>query len=128
MKGSQIDIQTVKDYLSEKHEKIKTLKIKERDEIISTFMKLSNLWGKYGVERVYLYGSVAELSFHKYSDIDIALEPFIDFETLLKLYSEINRYFKKEVDIRLLSELPFSEKIRKEGIILYERKNSSLKK
>lgn len=128
MKGCKIDIQSVKNYLLEKNERKLALKRKERDEILSMVRRLSKLWEKYGVERVYLYGSMVELSFNKYSDVDIAVEPDIDFEAILKLYSEINRYFKREVDIRLLSELPFREKIRKEGILIYERKHCSFKK
>ncbi|ACI20645.1 nucleotidyltransferase family protein [Thermodesulfovibrio yellowstonii] len=126
MKGCKIDIQSVKNYLLEKNEKKLAIKTKERDEILSMIRRLSKLWEKYGVERVYLYGSMVEFSFNKYSDIDIAVEPDLDFENLLKLYSEINRYSKREVDIRLLSELPFREKIRKEGILVYERKHSCI--
>jgi predicted nucleotidyltransferase len=128
MKSTKIDTQLVKNYLLEKHQKKIALKEKERDEILSTLRELSQLWEKYELERVYLYGSMVELSFNKHSDIDIAVEPDLDFENLLKLYTEINRYFKREVDIRLLSEIPFKEKIRKEGILIYERKHCSFKK
>lgn len=128
MKSTKIDTQLVKNYLLEKHKKKLALKEKERDEILLTLRELSQLWEKYELERVYLYGSMVELSFNKLSDIDIAVEPNLDFETLLRLYYEINRYFKREVEIRLISEIPFSEKIKKEGIILYERTHCYFKK
>lgn len=128
MKRTKGYIDLAKNYLLEKHKKKIAIKEKERDEIISILSDLSQIWEKYEIERVYLYGSVAELSFNNYSDIDIAIEPNLDFEILLRLYCEINRYFKREVDIRLLSKLPFSEKIKREGIVLYEGTNCYFKK
>lgn len=66
----------------------------EADEVISKLKDLKEIWHKYNINRVYLHGSFADLTFNKYSDIDIAIEAHIDFETLLKLYCEINRYFE----------------------------------
>lgn len=128
MLRSQIDIEKIKANLLKKHEQIIIEKQQEKAQVILKLGALTDLWQKYGIDRVYLYGSFVDLTFHKYSDIDIAIEPAIDFEDLLKLYSEINKQIKREVDIRNLSELSFAEKIKNEGILIYERKNSCLKK
>lgn len=122
-----LTIEKIKTYLSAKEKKRQIEKKRERTLVLSKLKKL-NIWQKYGLEKVYLYGGFANCKFHKYSDIDIAIEPDINFESLLKLYCEINKYFKREIDIRLLSELPFEEKIKTEGLIIYERKSSYSKK
>ena len=72
-----------------------------------------------------MYSSFTEMTFYDYSDV--AVEPKIPFEDLLHLYSEINNSLQREVDIRLLNELPFSQKIKKKGIVIYERKIFILK-
>lgn len=124
----QLDIKQVKAYLLKKHEQKLIEKEKERTEIIAKLTGLTQIWQKYEIDRVYLHGSSTDLTFNKYSDIDIAIEPDIDFEALLKLYCEINRHFEREVDIRLLNEIPFKDKIKNRGILIYERKNRSSNK
>lgn len=121
---AEIILNKVKDYLLQKEESQTSLKKKERESIILDLKSLATLWEKYNLNRVYLYGSFCDLTFAKHSDIDLAIEPEIDFEDQLRLYSDINRYIKRPVDVRLLKELPFSDKIQREGIILYERENS----
>lgn len=121
---ADIIINKVKKYLFEKEKLESALKQKERKDIILKLRTLSMVWKKYKLEKVYLYGSFTDMNFHKYSDIDIAIEPEIDFEKQLRLYCEINRHIKREVDVRLLKELPFAAKVEKEGIIVYERENN----
>lgn len=116
-------IAKVKKYLKEREDVNKSIKQKERQEVISSLKDLGNIWGKYGVERVYLYGSFSDMSFRKSSDVDVAIEPSIKFDELLKIYAEVNSHIKREVDVRLLAEIPFAEKIRKEGVVIYEGKN-----
>lgn len=119
----EIAITKVKKYLKEREDVNKNFKQRERQEIISSLKDLDNIWRKYGAGRVYLYGSFADMSFHKSSDIDVAIEPSIKFDELLKIYAEVNSHIKREVDVRLLEEIPFAEKIRKEGVVIYEGKN-----
>ena len=119
-----LQIENVKKYLVEKEERENLLRQKERERIISGLKALGSVWDKHRVRRVYLYGSFTDMTFHKYSDIDIAIEPDIPFDELLSLFSEVNKYIGREVDVRLLSELPFSETVRRSGFIVYERKNS----
>lgn len=124
---AEVIINNVKDYLLKREKSKASLKQGEKNQIVSDIKSLTLLWEEYKLDRVYVYGSVADLTFHKGSDIDLAIEPEIRFEDLLKLYSEINRHFKREVDVRLLKE-PFSEKIKREGVVAYERENSHTEK
>jgi len=128
MLKNTLNIDKIRAYLLKKEENSRALKQKEQKEIIINFKKLNEIWEKYGIEKVYLYGSFADLSFNRNSDIDIAIEPDIGFESLLKLYSEINRYFKREVDIRALNDLPFIDKVKSKGVLIYVRKNRNIKK
>lgn len=119
----EVVITKVKKYLKEREDVNKNIKQKDREEVIASLRGLDDIWKKYGVERAYLYGSFADMSFHKSSDIDVAIEPSIKFDELLKIYAEVNNRIKRKVDVRLVEDIPFAEKIRKEGVIVYERKN-----
>ena len=123
-----VNIDNVKSYLLEKEKKEIFQRQEERDVVILKLKALDFIWDNYRINKVYLYGSFADMTFNRYSDIDIAIEPEIPFGELLKLFSEINKHIEHEVDVRLLGELPFSEKIKREGIVLYERKNSDTQK
>lgn len=120
-----VNINNVKSYLLKKEITEKILRQKGRDAVISKLRDIRFIWDKYRIDKVYLYGSFADMTFDKYSDIDIAIEPEITFEELLHLFSEINKYMENEVDVRVLTELPFSDKVRREGIVIYERENSN---
>ena len=120
-----VNINNVKSYLLKKEITEKILRQKGRDAVISKLRDIRFIWDKYRIDKVYLYGSFADMTFDKYSDIDIAIEPEISFEELLQLFSEINKYIENEVDVRVLTELPFSDKVRREGIVIYERENSN---
>ncbi len=124
----RVDTKRVKNYLLKKQKDIRVSREREKTKIILQLKSVKSIWEKYGLKRVYLYGSFTDMSFYDYSDIDVAVEPEISFEDLMHLYSEINRCVQREVDIRLLNELPFSQKIKKKGIVIYERKNNYTKK
>ncbi len=121
---SEINIKKAKNYLLIKEKLSASLKQKEINKILCDLKSFTILWKKFKIDKVYLYGSYADMTFNKYSDIDIAITPDISFEDQLKLYAEINNCIKQEVEVRLLSELPFSEKIIREGVIIYDRKTS----
>lgn len=119
--GVKIDIEVAGAYLLEK-EKIRQQKHREEfEQTIKIIRDLANLWEKYNVERVYLYGSIARLKTHNHSDIDIALEGDIDYRQLLRLYGEVDKHFSREIDIRILDELPFKDTIKEKGVMAYER-------
>ncbi|MEW6379028.1 MAG: nucleotidyltransferase domain-containing protein [bacterium] len=125
---AEINIGDIRDYLLKRERSRACSRQEERDKIVSGLQALTMIWRKYQLDRVFLYGSLADLTFHRGSDIDLAIEPEVGFEEQLRLYSEINRHFKREVDVRLLKELPFSEKVIREGIVVYERENSHTEK
>jgi predicted nucleotidyltransferase len=118
-----MDISKVKRSLLEKERKTKLIKQAEKDRIIEKLKSIRSIWKKFGIEKVYLYGSCADMTLCRYSDIDIAVEPAIPFESLLSLFSEIDRQTTRRIDVRNLSELPFSQKVKREGVLVYDRKN-----
>ncbi|HHT9126670.1 MAG TPA: nucleotidyltransferase family protein [Candidatus Brocadiia bacterium] len=123
-----VSLKNVRSYLFNKEKRERLLREKERDEIISKLKSLEIIWRKYRIKKVYLYGSFVDTTFHKYSDIDIAIEPKIAFEDLLHLFSEINKQIERETDVRVLDELPFAREVKNKGILIYERKNSHTQK
>lgn len=114
----------IKSYLSEKEKKERLLKEQERDAIIVKLIGLKSVWEKYKVKKIYLYGSFVDLTFCKYSDIDLAVESEIKYDVFLKFFSEVNREFGRQVDLRLINELPFAQQVREKGLLIYERKDS----
>lgn len=124
MLGDNYNIKDIKDFLTSREKINRDLKLKEKEEIISNLKSLKDIWQRHKIKMVYLYGAFTDMSFHEHSDIDIAVEADMDYEEFLALFSEVNRHFKREVDVRLLNELPFRERITKEGILIYERKNT----
>lgn len=124
MLSDNYDIKNIKDFLTSREKINRGLKLKEKEEIISNLKSLKDIWQRHNIKMVYLYGAFTDMSFHEHSDIDIAVEADMDYEEFLAVFSEVNRHFKREVDLRLLNELPFRERIIKEGILIYERKNT----
>ena len=124
----KISIEKAKKHLQAKVEREKAAKQKEFESIVLACEKLQGIWEKYNVQKVFLYGSVIDGSFTETSDIDIAIDVRIDYDAFLKLYSEVDICFHRDIDIRLLEELPFSKGIREKGVIVYERKNHHIKK
>jgi len=122
------DPKKVIEYLKAREEKVRQKKIQERKQIVKKLKDLKPLWKSLNIERVYLYGSIARLNFHNESDIDVAIEGDINFKELLNLINTVGDHFKREIDIRLINELDFKEKILREGIIIYERENPDIEK
>ena len=123
-----IEIQKVRDFLKARENKIIDQKIKERNRIIHLLKNMKKLWEEYNIEKVYLYGAFIGLNFHNDSDIDLAVAGKLGFKELLKLISATGDNFKREIDIRMLDELPFKDEILKTGVLIYERENSGSQK
>ena len=123
-----IEIQKVRDFLKARENKIIDQKIKERNRIIHLLKNMKRLWEEYNIEKVYLYGAFIGLNFHNDSDIDLAVAGKLGFKELLKLISAAGDNFKREIDIRMLDELPFKDEILKTGVLIYERENSGSQK
>lgn len=116
-----ITVENVRRFLLERERQEGILKQNERDTIIQRLKELDLLWDKYNISKVYLYGSYADKTFQKYSDIDIAVEPEIAYDKFLHLYSEVNKHFDRDIDIRQISELSFADKVKKTGVLIFER-------
>lgn len=120
METAAIDIEKVKRFLKEKENRAGK---KQRDELARIIKKLENLsgvWQRYKIKRVYLYGSVTSGRIHDQSDVDIAVEGDLDYRGLLHLFAEVDKHMDREIDVRILDELPFKETIRKKGVVVYE--------
>lgn len=120
-----VEIDKVKKNLINWEQREQELKEKDFGVVLETLKNLEFVWDKYNIKKVYLYGSLADKSFQKSSDIDIAVEADLPFDEFLKFFAEINGKIDMEVDLKLLKELPFAENIIKDGLLLYERKNSN---
>ena len=119
--GVKIDIKKAKAYLLEKENLHRQ---KQQEELKKTAKKIKDLvhiWNKYNIKRVYLYGSITREKVHHQSDIDIAVEGDISYQQLLSLYGEVDKHFSREIDIRILEELPFKKTVKEKGVVAYER-------
>lgn len=123
-----IEVQKARDFLKAREKKIIDQKIKERNRIIHLLKNMKRFWEEYNIEKIYLYGTFTGLNFHNDSDIDLAVAGKLGFKELLKLLSAAGDYFKRELDIRVLDELPFKDEILKTGVLIYERENSGSQK
>ena len=118
-----IDIKKARKFLLDREENEKEQNRALYDELIEKLFDLDQVWDSYGIELVYLYGSLSDGSFHMNSDVDLAYHPEIKFESLAKLMLELRNNFKREVDLRCLDKLEFAENIRSNGKKIYVKKN-----
>jgi predicted nucleotidyltransferase len=120
-KPTAFNIEKIKAYLGEKDEIRQQKQQQEFDRTAKKLKSLVHIWNKYKIKRVYLYGSITRGKVHRESDIDIALEGDINYRQLLTLFSEVDRHFSREIDIRDLEELPFKEAVKEKGVVVYEK-------
>ena len=80
---------------------------------------------KYGVERVYLFGSYARGDFTENSDIDLRVDKgsLKGMFALCELYTEIEEALQTKVDVLTTGSLEdgFLRKIRNEEVLIYGR-------
>lgn len=81
---------------------------------------LAEVAPRFPVDRVWLYGSLLTDWWGSESDIDLAVEGDLPFQELLRFWCELDGRLEREVDVRLLAELPFGEKVRAGGVVVYE--------
>lgn len=120
METPAIDIDKVKHFLQEKENRTREKKRAELNQVIKCLKGLANIWQKYKIRKVYLYGSVVDNRVHLQSDIDIAVEGDLEYRELLRLFGEVDKHLEREIDLRNLDELPFKEIVRKKGVVVYE--------
>ncbi|MGE5612886.1 MAG: nucleotidyltransferase family protein [Bacillota bacterium] len=79
---------------------------------------------KYGVKRVYLFGSYARGDVNENSDVDLRIDKgtLKGMFALCGLYTEIEEALQTKVDILTTGSLDddFLRKIQKEEVLLYE--------
>lgn len=120
----EMNLKKVKRFLEEKKQKALQKKLDERSRLIKELKSLVDLWEKYKIRKVYLYGSLTNNLTHNESDIDIAVEGNLSYQDLLNLYGQVDRRItcvSRELDLRNLEELPFQENIRQNGVLIYEK-------
>lgn len=94
----------------------------ERRQIIARLSRaVAEVAPRFSVDRIYLYGSVLTGRWHADSDVDLAVEGDLSFTDLLGLWAELDSRLERGVDVRDLARLPFAERVRAEGVVVYER-------
>jgi len=90
---------------------------RERQRVIKRILRLLDQWGPdYGIQRAYLFGSVARPGrFRPDSDLDLAVEQ-IDHLVFFKAIGEFSSEIGRPVDLVELEQCHFADKIRQEGI------------
>jgi predicted nucleotidyltransferase len=120
-----MDIKAIKQRLIRREKQKSDTMAGERLRVHEVLKENIPLMKRYGIERAYLYGTIVSGAFNRSSDVDVAVEPALPYGELLRLHSSLSIKLGRTVDIRILDELPFRESIRREGTLLYERKDRS---
>ncbi|MCP5046107.1 MAG: nucleotidyltransferase domain-containing protein [bacterium] len=115
-----IDVGKARLFLREKESQAQQEREDESKRTIQILKDLSGVWQEYKLKRVYLYGSVATARIHDDSDVDIAVEGDIGYAGLLRLFGELDGRMTREIDLRLLDELPFKDVVRQKGMVVYD--------
>ena len=97
--------------------------IKEKELLRRVRRFSQSLAERYGIKRVYLFGSLAGGLFLKGSDIDLAVEG-MDFEDYLRVLAEHREIIGTHLDILHLDlcKPKLKEAVLKESKVLYEKK------
>ena len=81
---------------------------------------LSPVFERYSLDKVYLFGSVQKLTFHKDSDIDLYVEN-LEADQFWNLWRDLEESLDHPVDLYYQSDDPvFIEKIKDRGKLIYE--------
>ncbi|NSW84345.1 MAG: nucleotidyltransferase domain-containing protein [Syntrophothermus sp.] len=118
------ELEQVRRYLAEREEEQRRARKKERRKVITEVRKvLKDVAPKYGITKAYLYGSFLTGNQRFYSDVDLAVEGKFSFSDLLRAQAELDRKLSHRPDLRELKCLPFQDRIRKEGLVVYVNKD-----
>lgn len=118
------EISRIRRFLSAKEEKDRRTRESARQEVLARVEEaVAVVAPLFPVERVYLYGSTLRGRRRPDSDVDLAVEGRLSPAEFFALWTELDRRLEYEVDLRELAKLPFGEKVRREGELLYERKD-----
>ena len=91
---------------------------KDRQQILQEIQNWLDQFGsEYGVKQAYIFGSLTYPNrFHEESDIDIAVEQ-ADPVGFFSMISVLMTDFNRDVDVILLKQCHFADKIRKTGVL-----------
>ncbi|HHW43041.1 nucleotidyltransferase domain-containing protein [Desulfofundulus thermobenzoicus] len=118
------EIARVRRFLWEREEKRRQIREQARYRVLARLKEALKVVAPFfPVERVYLYGSMLTGRWRPDSDLDLAVEGNLSGTDLFNLWAELDRRFEQDIDLREITRLPFKDKIKREGIVLYERKN-----
>lgn len=111
-------------FLLEREEKRQKARELARQRVLVQLKEmLEEVAPRFPVEKVYLYGSLLTGRWRPDSDLDLAVEGDLSYGDLLTFWAELDRRMEQDIDLREISKLPFAEKIRAMGLVIYERKN-----
>ena len=90
----------------------------ERQSLLKRLRQWLDVHGaQYNVERAYIFGSLATPNrFNDLSDIDLAVTAAAS-DRILALMAALARALGREVDVVILSQCHFAQKIRREGML-----------
>lgn len=72
----------------------------------------------FGVQRAYIFGSLSQPGrYHERSDVDIAVEWPRGKAGFFDLAGDVSQRIGQDIDIQPLDQIPFADKIRREGIL-----------
>lgn len=124
--SDSVQIEFCRRILKEREEKRRKQRELERENLICRVKEaIQQVAPSFPVEKVFLYGSILTGHWRPDSDIDIVVEGRLSPEEFFALWRELDRRLDEKVDLRELEKLPFRERVKSRGVILYERKNSS---
>ncbi len=128
--AEKIDIDEAYRHLAAKEEEAARRAEEKRKAALAALRRaLAEVAPGFAVEKIYLYGSLLTPGRWRHgSDVDLAVEGGLGFDEMLCLWCELDRKLPYEVDLKKLGGLPFAEKIKREGLVIYERKNTSFDK
>jgi len=119
-----MDISKCANYLKEKEKRRLWEREKIRRKAIAKLSLLNQILSNFPqVKKAYIFGSIIkEGKFRENSDIDIALEGRVKEDYFL-IWSELEEKLNEGVDLRILDSGVTSQIIKKEGKLIYERRN-----
>ncbi len=114
------ELERARRYLAEREEEQRRAREKERRRVIAEVRKtLKDVAPKYGISKAYLYGPFLTGDQGPCSDVDLAVEEKFSFSDLLRVQAELDRRLSRQPDLRELRCLPFRDRVRKEGLVVY---------
>lgn len=118
------EVARVRRFLINREEKQRRAKELARQQVLAKLKEaLEVVMPLFPVERVFLYGSTLTGRWCPDSDLDLAVEGNLSPEDFFGLWAELDKRLEQEIDLREMAKLPFREKVRRKGVMLYERTN-----